>query len=640
MRRSNFAAMLAVVLTGAAKPSWAQRADVNVVADASDAFGYSAAGDAIGLYSDTNVRGFSPVRAGNTRIDGLYFDKQGRFSNDPLDSTRIQVGLNAVDFPFASPSGVADYRLKHAAADAGSIALSLGPYGSGNGSVEVSRRLFDDRLGVVAAATNSMDRYGTGGDGRTGSWGLVVDGRLGDGVTASVLVDRQRYWHSLTDPSLYSSGEALPPRLSRGLRLSQNWARENGANDNAGVFVSAALAPMWSLRAGLFWSQWLPARSYDAYFADADVPGGARQWVVASAHGVNRSLSGELRLTHDWTLGGAAQRDVWSIRGRDLDRRYGGEAALDLGPSDLLPLQREKPADIAYGAQDRASLSQNYIGLYHQSRWSDRLQTSVGLQRVVTRSGITPAGRRSDRDAQGDWLRSAGVTFRLSAGATLFASYDEGSESLGTAPVTATNPNQLLANVVSTQKEAGLRLGAEKSWTLQLNGFALDRPFAGFDTAGAFRNVGELSSRGVEMSLSSHPLPGLTVLGGLVWMDARVAMNVPALPRKSDRPIGVATQQALLYANYVLPGSSNTELDLSIQRQNAVLVDAASGLRAPPRTTVGVGMRWAFAAFGRSTRLRVTLDNVFNEYSWIVDNAGGLQYSPPRSITLSVSHPF
>lgn len=638
MRRRSLA--LGTLLAAAAKLSSAQRADVNVVTDANDAFGYSAAGDAIGLYSDTNVRGFSPARAGNTRIDGLYFDKQGRFSNDPLDSTRIQVGLNAVDFPFASPSGVADYRLKHAAADAGSIALSLGPYGTRDGSVEVSRGLPGDRLGIVAAATHSSDRYGTGGEGSTGSWGLVVDGKLGDGVTASVLVDRQRYWNSLTDPSLYSSGDALPPKLPRGLRLSQNWARENGSNDNAGVLVAAALAPAWSLRAALFWSQWLPARSYDSYFTDADVPGTTRRWVVASAHGVNRSVSGELRLVHDWTLGDAAQRDVWSIRGRDLHRRYGGEAALDLGPNDLTPLQMEKPTGFAYGAQDQASLSQSYLGLYHQSRWNDRLQTSLGLQRVMTRSGITPAGQRNDSDAQGDWLRSGGVTFKLSDTATIFAAYDEGSESLGTAPVTATNPNQLLPNVISTQKELGVRLGADKRWTLQLNGFALDRPFAGFDGAGAFRSIGELSNRGIEVSLSSHPLPGLTLLGGLVWMDARVTSSVPSLPRKSDRPVGVATQQALLYADYVLPGWPNTEMDLSVQRQNAVLVDAATGLRAPPRTSVGLGLRWAFAAFGQTTRLRASLDNVFNEYSWIVDNAGGLQYSPPRSITLSISRPF
>ena len=98
---------LAIALVLAMRGAMAQRADVNAITAADDAFGYVAAGDAIGLYDASNVRGFSPLRAGNARIDGMYYDRQARFSDDILASTRIQVGDNAVAFPFASPSGVA-----------------------------------------------------------------------------------------------------------------------------------------------------------------------------------------------------------------------------------------------------------------------------------------------------------------------------------------------------------------------------------------------------------------------------------------------------------------------------------------------------------------------------------------------------
>ena len=52
----------------------AQRTQENAITSASDAFGTSIGNETIGLYRDNNVRGFSPITAGNRRIEGLYFD--------------------------------------------------------------------------------------------------------------------------------------------------------------------------------------------------------------------------------------------------------------------------------------------------------------------------------------------------------------------------------------------------------------------------------------------------------------------------------------------------------------------------------------------------------------------------------------
>lgn len=57
-----------------AAPASPRRASENVVTEAEDAFGFSVGRESIGLYSSSNVRGFSPLAAGNVRIEGLYFD--------------------------------------------------------------------------------------------------------------------------------------------------------------------------------------------------------------------------------------------------------------------------------------------------------------------------------------------------------------------------------------------------------------------------------------------------------------------------------------------------------------------------------------------------------------------------------------
>lgn len=51
-----------------AAPAWAQRADENAVRAAGDAFGTSVGNERIGLYNLVDVRGFSPITAGNIRM--------------------------------------------------------------------------------------------------------------------------------------------------------------------------------------------------------------------------------------------------------------------------------------------------------------------------------------------------------------------------------------------------------------------------------------------------------------------------------------------------------------------------------------------------------------------------------------------
>ena len=56
----------------------AQMTTQNAIASASDAFGLSIGNEKIGLYGIDDVRGFSPVDAGNARLERLYFAQDSR----------------------------------------------------------------------------------------------------------------------------------------------------------------------------------------------------------------------------------------------------------------------------------------------------------------------------------------------------------------------------------------------------------------------------------------------------------------------------------------------------------------------------------------------------------------------------------
>ncbi len=68
------------------------RAGENAVRQAGDAFGTVIGQEEVGLYDDSDVRGFSPRVAGNVRIAGLYFDPVFFPSDRISGSTVIRVG--------------------------------------------------------------------------------------------------------------------------------------------------------------------------------------------------------------------------------------------------------------------------------------------------------------------------------------------------------------------------------------------------------------------------------------------------------------------------------------------------------------------------------------------------------------------
>ena len=76
-------------------PALAQRVDDNATASANDAFGQAIGNERVGLYTVDDVRGFNPVDAGNTRIDGLYFAPVDKLPNRLIRGSKVHVGISA-----------------------------------------------------------------------------------------------------------------------------------------------------------------------------------------------------------------------------------------------------------------------------------------------------------------------------------------------------------------------------------------------------------------------------------------------------------------------------------------------------------------------------------------------------------------
>ena len=69
--RTVLAVALVAIALVSARAAHAQRTEENVTTSSEDAFGRSIGNESIGIYNEGDVRGFSPIEAGNVRIEGL-----------------------------------------------------------------------------------------------------------------------------------------------------------------------------------------------------------------------------------------------------------------------------------------------------------------------------------------------------------------------------------------------------------------------------------------------------------------------------------------------------------------------------------------------------------------------------------------
>src|SRR3546814_11104990 len=102
-RMSRFTTMIGMaaaplVAISGGSPAFAQRSDDNAIAHAEVAFGSNDGGEVLGIYNPTSVRGFSPIDAGNVRLEGWYFDSLASVFNRPVVVRRIRVGSSSVGY--------------------------------------------------------------------------------------------------------------------------------------------------------------------------------------------------------------------------------------------------------------------------------------------------------------------------------------------------------------------------------------------------------------------------------------------------------------------------------------------------------------------------------------------------------------
>lgn len=551
-----------------AVPAAAQdRSGDNAITQAEDAFGFSVGREAIGIYGPGNARGFSPTAAGNVRIDGLYFDPSINLQNALVASTSIKVGLSAQGYPFVAPSGIVDHTLRRPeTSPGGSIILSGDSWGGANIEVDASLPLSKTlavRVGLSAGAVE----FPNGTDNRNHSESLIVSWRPSPGIEIMPFWSRFHDYDDEIGTFYIPAGSYMPP-VDRPRHLDgPEWADIRFNGDNAGVLASARLASNTVMRFGAFRSSTSFKANFNNLMVNVQPDGTGERLTIADPPTDNRSLSGELRLTQTFAEGPRLHVFHLSARRRDAKREFGGSDVVSFGIGRVGEKVTAPKPEFEFGALTRQHVQQMTYGLAYDGRWRDIGELSFSVARAdyekVTRiPEEAPVVARSR-----PWLYNGTVAVILSERVNAYAGYARGFEESGVAPSGAANRNEPLDAIITTQKDAGIKVALTSQLKAIVGLFDLTRPYFGFDTENVFRRLGSIRSRGLEFSLSGKPTARLNVLLGGVLLKPRVTPSEDSLAEIGSRPHGLPTHIINFNANWEASFADGLQLDLGMSHR-------------------------------------------------------------------------
>ena len=645
-RGRAIASMTVCALVAAPGAVHAQTANENAVANADDAFGTKVGTETVGIYSDEDTRGFSPLDAGNARIEGVYYDPLGHLSGRLRESTTIRVGTASEGFPFHAPTGIVDYKLRSFPETFGqSLTLKFGSYGHYVHDWDLRLPIVEGQVGLTGGLFMAEVQNSDGS--RNKSWGYTIRPifRFG-GLEIAPFVSNSKFSEDFSHSLIVTPGPDLPDLPDKRRFLGQDWAKGRHRDDHLGVTVKAGITDRLSLRAGLFRADDKRKAKFSEIFYITGPNGQAEHLLIADPPRDRHTTSGEAIFT--LKLGDAKwdHRFFAGYRARNRLTETGGSQTLDFGQvhyGDLDP-QPEPAFDfsaVSAGRVRQSALMLGYIGAL-QGVGGINLGIQKARYRAEFRDGLSGL---VDKSRTSPWLYNATLTIDLTPWLSAYAGTERGLEDRGVAPDTAANRSEQLPATLATQYEGGLRWKF-RGGQFVFNAFQITKPYFSYDAEDRFVELGNERHRGIEASLSGH-FGRLSLVAGAVVMKREVSGAAVDNGLIGRLPTGTPAIHARIDANYQTDifGGLTPTVTLDYQGKRAVgsRPQAALGgsqLMLPGFAAIDLGLREKFKIGRVPASFRAVVENVFDKAAWKVVAADTLRPDERRRFALYLTADF
>ncbi|MCB2107038.1 MAG: TonB-dependent receptor [Rhodobacteraceae bacterium] len=394
----------------------------NAAARAKDAFGERVGQEQVGLYNESQVRGFNLATTASYRLEGRYFLREYSLPDVILDGVSVKVGVNVARQNYPSPSGVVDYRLRKTQPGLRTLSVHTGikenmsVFAEATGSYGTD----DGRFGIAGGATvTPRSRFSNLTGGYLLNAGAVPQWQPNDSVRIRAILSGEYSTYD-GDYVYVRTGQALPPKPPRE-KFAVPWAEVKRRSINTGLLIDADPAPDWTLTATAFYAD--TKRSPVDFTSAALTNARTAQitWIHTDVlHG--RTATGELATERRFTTGTADHALIAAVRGRHSRQLNISRAPVFVGTVDVddpvFPLQPALPPALG---ELHSDVDQGIFSLGYRGDYFGRLEFKVGLHRSVYTKKVSPPGGAKTSRTTRKWLYDASLVLAATGKTTLFA---------------------------------------------------------------------------------------------------------------------------------------------------------------------------------------------------------------------------
>ncbi|UAK25816.1 TonB-dependent receptor [Sphingomonas nostoxanthinifaciens] len=590
-------------------------------------------------------RGFQGSVVQNSRIDGFNIVSTTDYAAQQFENVQVLNGLSGAIFGPANPAGTFEYTLKRPTAQP----LAYGRIGYGSGDLwlehlDVSNTAANGLIGYRANLLNEAgEAYLDNSRVSRQLASLALDVHVAPSTVLELNGSYYRYQTRGVEPSFATAnGVAFPEIDPYRQGYAQPYAGQRNHTYTGSAKLRHDIGSDWHLTVGVLdqvadreTSQITDTitNAAGAYTATIQTSTASRFTILSNQAYLDGQFdTGPLR--HQLALG--TNGFVWKNF-----NPYAG-ATFTLGSGTL--------------ANPRAFARPNlpdFTDRYRSSRaWqqvlvaSDRISIGEHWSAVLTGSqswlgtiNSNSGGSATSRSSDTGFSPSASLVYKPIEPLTVYFTYANSLQQGDTAPAGTVNQNSILAPFRSKQYEGGVKLGL-KAVDFTLAAFQISRPFAYINAAtSVFEQDGEQRNRGVELTANGRVLPGLTVFGGVAFLDPKL-LDTATAATNDTRIAGLSRWTMTSLVTWAVPRISGLQLTAFVRHASNRPTDNQNRFFADGYTTLDLGVK-KDAVFGtHHVTFRVDVANVTDERYLTNIVPGGLNgYSGAGNATAALGQP-
>ena len=274
----------------------------------------------------------------------------------------------------------------------------------------------------------------------------------------------------------------------------------------------------------------------------------------------------------------------------------------------------------------------------YEGRPLARLELSAGVQKAFYRkSTLSPGAAAAVRGRDDPWLYNFAGALHVGKRLVLYGSYTQGLEEGGVAPANAKNKDAASPALRTRQVDAGLRYAITDDVRLVAGAFDVRKPYFNLDAADTYRRLGDYRQRGIELSLTGSPAPGVYVVAGNLLLDPTVEGEEVDAGLIGRRPVGQTRRLTIVSVDYQLPGIPGASVNASAQSVASRVASRDNRLSIPARSVLDVGARYSFAIGSSPATISARVGNVFNTFGWRTNPSEVFVPNNQRRLTVTLA---